>query len=103
MSKLPKLNTILDSLPKENVILPLNLSSKQIYSYPPIKTPKLQELNKQIYPIPPGLRGLGSTIKKDNKKKIIKKNNPKYQFNCTFIFIILIIILFLYLMREKKQ
>jgi hypothetical protein len=56
MSREPVLNTILPPLPKTNEIIPLNLRSKSIDSFPPMATPKLQPLNKDRLTFP-GLRG----------------------------------------------
>ena len=43
----PKLNTPLPELPKNNTLIPLDIISTQYNSYPNMKTPKLQPLNKE--------------------------------------------------------
>ena len=77
MSKSPVLNTILEALPKKNIIIPLNLRSNSYDSFPPIKTPKLQSEKNEIITFP-DLRGIpkyNKVVKKVNKKiyKITEK------------------------------
>ncbi len=101
MSKPPVLKTILNPLPKTNIILPLNLSSKLIDSFPPLKTPKLQELNKETILIP-NLRG----IRQKNLKKIKiiekielpkqKSNYKKYMIFGIIMTLLLIIVKYNY-------
>jgi hypothetical protein len=71
----PKLNTQLDILPKENIIIPLDIRSVRQDSYPNMKTPKLQPLNQEIVTYP-GLRGNKPT-KKIEVKKVIKQVKRK--------------------------
>ncbi len=87
----PKLNTPLPEMPKQNIILPLNLRSTQFNSFPNMKTPKLQPLNKDgiFFPNLRGIKVKNSPKKRNNpNKKIIKKkeNNKLYRF----LFILLI-------------
>jgi hypothetical protein len=100
----PILNTILDPLPKQNIIIPLNLRSKQINSFPPLKTPKLQELNKEIITIPifRGIKNieylkLPKITKKIKKTKIDSDDNYVFKFLFYFWIIYFIIFIFLYL------
>ena len=100
MSNQPLLNTILPPLPKTNNILPLNLSSKEINSFPPLKTPKLQELNKQTV-TSLGLQGIktkpntpNKIIKPKNKQK--KQKSNKMCINIVSLIIIIMIVLFIY-------
>uniref|UniRef100_A0A6C0GZK7 Uncharacterized protein n=1 Tax=viral metagenome TaxID=1070528 RepID=A0A6C0GZK7_9ZZZZ len=85
----PILNTILDPLPKENIIIPLNLRSKQINSFPPLKTPKLQELKKEIitFPIFRGIKylKLPKITKKIKKTKIDSDDNYVFKFLFYFL------------------
>jgi hypothetical protein len=67
----PKLNTQLDNLPKENIIIPLDIRSVRQDSYPNMQTPKLQALNQEIITYP-GLRGNKPIKKLEDKKKIFK-------------------------------
>ena len=83
----PKLNTQLDILPKENIILPLNLRSVQSDSFPNMKTPKLQPLNVEIVTFP-GLRGAKSNnIVKYKKeiKPVVKKSKKIISFGIIFL------------------
>ena len=45
---LPKLNTILPPLPKQNIIIPLDIISNNYDSFPPMKTPIIQKTNKNM-------------------------------------------------------
>ena len=67
----PKLNTQLDTLPKENIIIPLDIRSVKQDSYPNMQTPKLQALNQEIITYP-GLRGNKPIKKLEDKKKVFK-------------------------------
>ena len=53
----PKLNTILPPLPKKNIIIPLDIISNNYDSFPPMKTPIIQDINKNILTFP-DLRGV---------------------------------------------
>jgi hypothetical protein len=79
----------LPPMPKINLLSPGNITSKRFDSFPPIKTPKLQELNKEkiTYPdlktikytkpiliIPPPKK----IIKSINKLKPAKVSKSKY-------------------------
>lgn len=109
----PKLNTILDPLPKENIIKPLNMRSKNFDSFPPLPTPKLQPLNKEVVKFV-GLRNLPvekNVTKKEIKKSVkelekdIKKKQPSFLKNVSQIamyFFLLLIILTLIIFFIKK-
>jgi len=48
----PKLSTPLPELPKNNILIPLDIISIQYNSFPNMKTPKLQPLNKNTLTFP---------------------------------------------------
>ena len=101
---LPKLNTILPSLPKENIIIPLDIISHNYDSFPPMKTPIIQKTNKNILTFP-DLRGVVI-----NEKFNLSKNSENYtlsQDNNTNIllhtlFSIVIIIIIFYVIEKYK-
>jgi hypothetical protein len=65
----PILNTVLPELPKSsNSVAPLNIVSKKFDSFPPMATPKLQEIKEETIAFP-GLRGI--TMKKEEEKVIL--------------------------------
>jgi hypothetical protein len=92
----PKLNTQLDTLPKENIIIPLDIRSVKQDSYPNMKTPKLQALNQEIITYP-GLRGNKPTKKnkkiEDKKviKPVIRKCNKFLEFFIIFLKALMIV------------
>jgi hypothetical protein len=120
----PKLMPQLEPLPEKNFIAPLIYISNSIPSYPPMKTPKLQDLQnetvtypelrneKQILPIIyPAKQAIGvSKIIREIKKeqKIINKEEPKpkkikklkeprskdTELNIIILYIILIILIY---------
>jgi len=57
MSVKPVLDTILSPLPATNIIIPLNIFSKHFDSFPPMKTPIIQETNQNVLTFP-NLRGV---------------------------------------------
>jgi len=96
---LPKLNTILPPLPKENIIIPLDIISHNYDSFPPMKTPIIQKTNKNILTFP-DLRGVAinenMTVSKNNENYTISKNNNiNIILHILISIIIVIIILFL--------
>jgi len=101
---LPKLNTILPPLPKENIIIPLDIISHNYDSFPPMKTPIIQKTNKNILTFP-DLRGVVI-----NEKFTLSKNSENYtlsQDNNTNIllhtlFSIVIIIIIFYVIEKYK-
>jgi len=90
----PKLNTQLDNLPKENIIIPLDIRSVKQDSYPNMQTPKLQALNQEIITYP-GLRGNKPIKKLEDKKKvfkpIVRKCNNLIDFFIIFLKALMII------------
>lgn len=80
MSREPVLNTILPPLPKTNEIIPLNLRSKSIVSFPPMATPKLQPLNKDRISFP-GLKGI--TLIPPTKVEVKVKKTKKLDITST--------------------
>jgi hypothetical protein len=112
----PKLNTILNPLPKENIIKPLNMRSKNFDSFPPLPTPKLQPLNKDTMKFV-GLRNLPDDkkvskkiIKKSLKKvkKYIKKKEQSFLKNISqlalyFFSFIMIFTLIMFLYKKNKK
>lgn len=80
MSREPVLNTILPPLPKTNEIIPLNLRSKSIVSFPPMATPKLQPLNKDRISFP-GLKGI--TLIPPTKMVVEEKVKKTKKLNIT--------------------
>lgn len=113
----PKLNTILDPLPKINNIKPLNLRSKNFDSFPPLPTPKLQPLNKDaikfvgLRNIPVDKKVSKKEIKKQVKKikkeiKEIKMKEPSFiknisQFALYFFISIIIFTLIMFFYKKK--
>jgi hypothetical protein len=95
---LPKLNTILPPLPKENIIIPLDIISNNYDSFPPMKTPIIQEVNKNILTYP-DLRGVviseKFTMSKNNENYTISQDNNKNILIHILISIVIIIIIFL--------
>jgi hypothetical protein len=93
----PKLNTQLDILPKENIIIPLDIRSVRQDSFPNMQTPKLQPLNQEIISYP-GLRGNKPT-KKNKKIKdkkvfkpiVIRKCNNLIDFFIIFLKTLMIV------------
>lgn len=67
----------LPPMPKINLLSPGNITSKKIDSFPPIKTPKLQELNKEkiTYPDLKTIRYTKPILIIPSPKKIIKSIN----------------------------
>jgi hypothetical protein len=67
----------LPPMPKINLLSPGNITSKRIDSFPPIKTPKLQELNKEkiTYPDLKTIRYTKPILIIPPPKKIIKSIN----------------------------
>jgi hypothetical protein len=95
MSREPQLKTILQPLPKINNIKPLDLVSNTYDSFPPMKTPKLQETKlENINYI--GLRNMPKykPIKKIKKNKVDKnnKNNKKNNMNPLLRFFLIFLI-----------
>jgi hypothetical protein len=80
MSREPVLNTILPPLSKTNEIIPLNLRSKSIVSFPPMATPKLQPLNKDRISFP-GLKGI--TLIPPTKMVVEEKVKKTKKLNIT--------------------
>jgi hypothetical protein len=80
----------LPQMPRINLLPPGNFTSKKIDSFPPIKTPKLQELNKErvTYPTLTSIKYVKPTVFKPKKikkqsKKIIKRKYKKCKiFRC---------------------
>ena len=70
----------LPPMQKINLLPPGNITSKKIDSFPPMKTPKLQDLNKEIvaYPNLKTINYKKSPLVKPKEKKTIKeKTNRK--------------------------
>jgi hypothetical protein len=120
----PKLMPQLEPLPEKNDIHPLDYVSNSIPSYPPMQTPKLQDLQNETITYPefrneksvvsiiyPAKQAIGASeiireIKKE--KKIIKKEEPKpkeikklkeprsreNELNIIVLYIILIILIY---------
>lgn len=67
----------LPPMPKINLLSPGNITSKRFDSFPPIKTPKLQELNKEkiTYPDLKTIRYTKPILIIPSPKKIIKSIN----------------------------
>lgn len=93
MSKEPQLKTILQPLPKINNIKPLDLVSNTYDSFPPMKTPKLQETKVETINFI-NLRNIPKDvpIKKIEKKKTHKKNRmgPILRFFLIFLISLLL-------------
>jgi len=94
---LPKLNTILPPLPKENIIIPLDIISHNYDSFPPMKTPVIQETNKNIITYP-DLRG----IIVNEKFAISTKSKKKTNINILIFTLISILILILFIIKAYK-
>ena len=120
----PKLMPQLEPLPEKNNIHPLDYVSNSIPSYPPMKTPKLQELQNETITYPefrnekdivtivyPAKQAIGASeiireIKKERKivekeqlkpKKIKKVKEPRSrenELNIIVLYIILIILIY---------
>ncbi len=107
----PKLNTVLDPLPKVNIIKPLNMNSKNFDSFPPLPTPKLQPLNTEVFKFP-SLRNIpiDKVTKKQIKKtkKVIIKKDTNYLKNISqlaiyfFILLIILTIIIFFYKKNKK-
>jgi len=101
---IPKLNTILPPLPKQNIIIPLDIISNNYDSFPPMKTPIIQKTNKNMITYP-DLRGVvfreNMTVSKNNNKKkyTISKNNNINILLHTLISIVILIIIFIIIKR----
>lgn len=94
---LPKLNTILPPLPKNNIIIPLDIISHNYDSFPPMKTPIIQKTNKNILTFP-DLRGVvineNFTLSKNSENYTISKdNNINILLHTLFSILIIIIII----------
>jgi len=102
---LPKLNTILPSLPKKNIIIPLDIISHNYDSFPPMKTPILQKINKNILTFP-DLRGIvineSVTLSKNNENFTLSKDININILLHTLISIVIIIIIFLIIKRYNN-
>lgn len=114
----PKLMPKLDPLPKINNLHPMDYVSYTVPYYPPIKTPKLQDLQNETVTYPefrnqdevikviyPAKQAIGATpiykeirkpIEKTIKPKKIKKvKPPKCKDNQLFIIILYIVLIIL--------
>jgi len=117
----PKLMPILEPLPEINEIQPLNLISFHIPKYPPMKTPKLQDLQNETITYPllrsqpeiptiiyPAKQAIGNTeivkeIRKIKPKRIRKAikipekkiYKPRSRGNDLYIIILYIILIIL--------
>ena len=95
---LPKLNTILPPLPKNNIIIPLDIISHNYDSSPPMKTPIIQKTNKNILTFP-DLRGVvineNFTLSKNSENYTISQDNNTNILLHTLISIVIIFIIFL--------
>jgi len=94
---LPKLNTILPPLPKNNIIIPLDIISHNYDSFPPMKTPIIQKTNKNILTFP-DLRGVvineNFTLSKNNENfTLSREKNTNILLHTLFSIAIIIIIL----------
>jgi hypothetical protein len=89
---LPKLNTILPPLPKKNIIIPLDIISHNYDSFPPMKTPIIQETNKNILTFP-DLRGVVINENFTISTKYKNKTNNNILIYTLISILILIIIL----------
>jgi hypothetical protein len=92
MSKEPQLKTILQPLPKINNIKPLDLVSNTYDSFPPMKTPKLQETKEETINYI-NLRNIPKDVPiKKIKKNKVKKNkmNPLLRFFLIFLISLLL-------------
>ena len=96
---LPKLNTILPPLPKKNIIIPLDIISHNYDSFPPMKTPIIQETNKNILTFP-DLRGVVINEKFTLSAKSKKKTN--YNILIFTLISILILIILLFIIKAYK-
>ena len=92
----PILNTPLDPLPKENIILPLNLRSTQYNSFPNMKTPKLQEIKGENLHFP-ALRNSVVLIKKKEIKPIKKPIEKPKKKSSNFLLILLLIAIIVFI------
>ena len=74
----------LPPMPKINLLPPGNLKSKKFDSFPPIKTPKLQELNKErvTYPSLNSIKYVKPTVFKPKKKQQVIKQKLKRSKKC---------------------
>jgi len=101
---LPKLNTILPPLPKNNIIIPLDIISHNYDSFPPMKTPIIQKTNKNILTFP-DLRGViineNFTLSKNSENYTISQDN-KINILLHTLFSIVIIIIILCLIKLYK-
>lgn len=113
----PKLMPVLEPLPEKNDIHPLDYVSNSISNYPPIKTPKLQELQNETVSYPefrnqpdiptivyPAKQAIGLTqiireiktpIKTIKYKKIKKSKISRSRNNELYIIILYIILIIL--------
>lgn len=101
----PKLNTILDPLPKTNIIKPLNMRSKNFDSFPPLKTPKLQPLNVEVVKYI-GLRNIPNEKSEKVKQKIIKSKKIKEEtsyLSLNLILSIFFIFMLILIIRKNKK
>lgn len=94
----PVLNTILTPLPEKNIIMPLNIISKSYDSFPPMNTPRLQPLNKEIITYP-NLRGITYIKDEVDKKKVIIQKEEYSVIYYQIIFFMIIIIIGIILCR----
>jgi len=113
----PKFNTILPPMPEVNVIPPLNYSSDSIQRFPPMKTPKLQDLQNETITYPdfraqtdlikiiyPPKEAIGATEiirvirkpieRKEEKKEIVIPRSRNYEIFKIILYIILILLIF---------
>jgi hypothetical protein len=113
----PKLNTILPPMPEINVIAPLSYSSESIQRFPPMKTPKLQDLQNETITYPdfraqtdlikiiyPPKEAIGATEiirvirkpieRKEEKKEIVIPRSRNYEIFKIILYIILILLIF---------
>jgi len=103
----------LPPMPKINILPPGNITSKKFDSFPPIKTPKLQELNKEkitypvlktinykkLFPIVPKkkvitkiIKSIKTVSKLDNSEIPVFKRCKKIQYRNRYIYVMLILI-----------
>jgi len=92
---LPKLNTILPSLPKENIIIPLDIISHNYDSFPPMKTPIIQKTNKNVLTFP-DLRGVVIEENFDSSKNESKSNINLKPNNNTLIYTLISILIIIF-------
>jgi len=96
----PKLNTILPPLPNKNIIIPLDIISNNYDSFPPMKTPIIQETNKNILTFP-DLRGV---VFNENftVSTVIPSKNQKNNILIYTLISITILIIILFIIKSYK-